>query len=203
MEKVTLHPHNQQELQHWVRILDANNVPYDISSSRGKTVIILAKKDAMVWLGYQPQINNKNRYKPALILLAIAAVAWVIVLSLPTDAEKKAQKEQAEYQAMTPKQRALQDSIKAVQARTELINAQFSAWDGAHTKLKKLVVESLHNPKSFKHVQSGVLEDHGDWLLVMMEYRAENAFGAMRKAWIKAKVAEDGTILKVTDQGTY
>ncbi|MBL7790867.1 MAG: hypothetical protein JNK77_00990 [Saprospiraceae bacterium] len=203
MEKVTLSPINQIELQRWVQILDANNILYDISNNRGKTVLILAKKDAMVWLGYQPQVKNKNRYRPALILLAIAAVVWVIVLSLPTDAEQKAQKEQAAYQAMTPEQRAIQDSIKAVQTRTELINSQFSGWDGAHTKLKDVVKKSLHNPKSFKHVQSGVVEDHGDWLLVIMEYRAENALGAMRKAWIKAKVAEDGTILKVIDQGTY
>jgi hypothetical protein len=86
------------------------------------------------------------------------------------------------------------------EARQDRIDSNFSAWDGSHRPLTRLVKGSMNDPKSYKHVET-VFWDKGDHLVVLTTFRGKNAFGAVVKNWIKAKTDLDGKVLEVIDQG--
>lgn len=79
--------------------------------------------------------------------------------------------------------------------REDQIKAQFSQWDGSHIELKKLVKSHMHDPSSFKHVESSYL-DHGNYFTVYLKFRGSNAFGATVTNTAKATVNANGTNLK-------
>lgn len=87
-----------------------------------------------------------------------------------------------------------ENQIKA--KRKEKIQMQFSAWNGSHDGLKRLVKESMHDPSSFDHTET-VYVDKGKYILVQMKYRGKNSFGAMVLNMVTAKVDLDGNILSV------
>ena len=87
--------------------------------------------------------------------------------------------------------------------RNRWIQGQFSAWDGAHTELEKLIVKNLNDEKSYNHIQTTyrdiakesdrddvnkVLADAGysqrvevGDLFIQTEFSAKNAFGGTIK----------------------
>ena len=87
--------------------------------------------------------------------------------------------------------------------RNRWIQSQFSAWDGAHTELEKLIISNLNDEKSYDHIQTTyrdiakesdrddvnkVLEDAGysqrvevGDLFIQTEFSAKNAFGGTIK----------------------
>lgn len=94
-------------------------------------------------------------------------------------------------------------SIDYNSPRNQWIKSQFSAWDGSHTALKKLVIQQLNDEKSFKHSETTyrdicdetvrdevnkVLSDSGysqrvevGDLFIQMTFSAKNAFNATIK----------------------
>ena len=84
--------------------------------------------------------------------------------------------------------------------RTEIIEQQFSAWDGSHRSLTKLIKESMNDPDSYDHVET-VYWDKGDHLIVRTTFRGKNAFGGVVKNWVKAKVDLNGNVIEVIEQG--
>jgi hypothetical protein len=78
------------------------------------------------------------------------------------------------------------------------INRQFSGWDGAHHNLERLVKDNMHDPGSFKHVET-TYADMKSYLIVQMRYRGNNMFGAKVLNTITAKVDLDGNILSVQE----
>lgn len=88
-------------------------------------------------------------------------------------------------------------------ARNNWIKSQFSAWDGAHTELKKLILKNLNDEKSYKHIETSyidinseervdevnnILSQSGysqlvelDDLFITSEFSAKNAFGGTVK----------------------
>jgi hypothetical protein len=69
------------------------------------------------------------------------------------------------------------------------------AYDGSHRGLVEHVKERMHDPDSFQHVHTHVVEGEEGNLLIVMKYRAANGFGALRLATIGAIVYADGRIL--------
>lgn len=87
--------------------------------------------------------------------------------------------------------------------RNQWIRSQFSAWDGSHTALKKLVIQRLNDEKSFKHSETTyrdidseaardevnkILSDAGysqrvavGDLFIQIQFTAKNAFNATVK----------------------
>lgn len=86
--------------------------------------------------------------------------------------------------------------LTPAEQREKDIKRQFSAWDGSHRNLERLIKKSLHEPDSYEHVETRY-SDKGDHLLVSLKYRARNGFGAMRLHGAVAKVALDGTIINL------
>ncbi|MCF7944250.1 MAG: hypothetical protein K9L75_01775 [Spirochaetia bacterium] len=83
--------------------------------------------------------------------------------------------------------------------RKVLLEQQFSAWDGSHRELTKVIKEAMHNPKTYEHIQTSYI-DKGDHLIVITEYRGSNMFGAIIKDSVTAKVDLKGNILEIIDE---
>jgi len=92
----------------------------------------------------------------------------------------------------------------------EWLNAQFSAWDGAHHDLVRLVKENMNDPKSFEHVETRYLriqtQEHIDTvgngaekddLYLYMKFRGNNAFGAKILTEVEALVDRSAGVIKI------
>lgn len=86
---------------------------------------------------------------------------------------------------------------KQLEQLTEKLEGCFS-WGHQLSDLSEQVKGSLHNPKSFEHVSTELIVPDADRNNVVMTFRAENGFGAIRTAQVRAQLfAEDCTIGKV------
>jgi len=97
-------------------------------------------------------------------------------------------KEEAEATAL--------EEAKAFADREKKIQSQFSSWDGSHTNLTKVIKESMNDPKSYEHIKTTYI-DMVDYIIVTMEFRGKNAFGALVKNTVRASVSLDGEVLEV------
>lgn len=91
-----------------------------------------------------------------------------------------------------------QEELRAKQ-RQDLIEKQFSPWDGSHRNLESLIIEAMNDPDSYEHAKT-VYWDKGDYLIVQTTYRGKNAFGGVVRNFVKAKVSLDGEILQILDE---
>lgn len=87
----------------------------------------------------------------------------------------------------------------AAEARKKRIELQFSAWDGSHNNLERVIKKAMNDPDSYEHDET-VYWDMGDHLVVKTTYRGKNAFGGVVRNFVKAKVSLDGDILQILDQ---
>ncbi|EIM63224.1 hypothetical protein [Desulfobacter postgatei] len=88
----------------------------------------------------------------------------------------------------------------AAQERQKKIETQFSAWNGSHINLERVIKDSMNDPKSYKHVET-LYWDRGDHLIIRTTFRGKNAFGAVVKNSVKAKVSlYGGQVLQILDQ---
>lgn len=87
----------------------------------------------------------------------------------------------------------------AAEARKKRIEQQFSAWDGSHNNLERVIKKAMNDPDSYEHDET-VYWDMGDHLVVKTTYRGKNAFGGVVRNFVKAKVSLDGDILQILDQ---
>ncbi len=85
--------------------------------------------------------------------------------------------------------------------RKELLEKQFSSWDGSHIELTKIIKKSMNDPDSYEHEET-VYWDMGDHLVIRTTFRGKNAFGGVVKNWVKAKAdINTGQIIEVIEQG--
>jgi len=108
-------------------------------------------------------------------------------------AEAEALKMKKEEEAEKKKQEVEAEEIK------KEIEKQFSAWDGSHIKLSRLIKESMNDPDSYEHVETkyGNMDDH---LVVITTFRGKNAFGGVVKNTVKASVSLDGEDIEILEQ---
>lgn len=76
---------------------------------------------------------------------------------------------------------------------------QFSAWDGSHQNLTKMIKQAMNDPDSYEHVETKYW-DMNDHLVIMTKYRGKNAFGGKVLGMVKAKVSMNGDILEIIEQ---
>ena len=106
-----------------------------------------------------------------------------------------AKKDSARYNEMLTNQRAAAAEKRAAQVKLEEeFKQQFSAWNGSHHKTVEYVKDRMHNPKSFKHVETHYI-DHAEkgYRLIQMKYRGTNLFGAIvtNSIWVKVNLRGD------------
>jgi len=83
--------------------------------------------------------------------------------------------------------------------REDQLQNHFSAWDGSHNGLTKIIKKSMNDPDSYDHDET-VYWDKGDHLVVRTTFRGKNAFGGVVKNSITAKVDLNGNVLEVISQ---
>ena len=88
---------------------------------------------------------------------------------------------------------------KAAEATKERIKSQFSAWDGSHRNLERVIKDSMNDPDSYDHVETAY-SDRGGYLIVRTTFRGKNAFGAVVKNSVTAKVSLSGRVLEILNQ---
>lgn len=103
-----------------------------------------------------------------------------------------------EFLAFLAKLQAEQEKIAKEKARKKSISDQFSAWNGAHINLEKYIKSSMHDPSSYKHVET-VYWDKKTHLIVQTTFRGKNAFGGIVKNSVKAMVGLNGKIWKILE----
>ncbi|WP_336127845.1 hypothetical protein [Mesoflavibacter sp. CH_XMU1422-2] len=109
-------------------------------------------------------------------------------------AEKKEQERIArELEAERKKQEEINKN------RKENVEKQFSAWDGSHPKLSRMIKENCRNPDSYGHIETRFRDD-GNSIFVITKYRAENGFGGMTIGSVSARVDFDGNVLEIVSQ---
>lgn len=123
-------------------------------------------------------MNSKNITKKEIIITVVIVICVFIFIG---------------YIKSTPSA-----PVSPEQARKELIERNFSAWDGSHRQLENYIKESMNDPDSYEHIKT-TYYDNGQYLLVQTTVRGKNAFGALVKNQIRAKVALDGSILQIIE----
>jgi hypothetical protein len=96
--------------------------------------------------------------------------------------------------AKTAKERRIREAEQA--ARQQNFEKNLSVWDGSLPSLVHYTKEHMNDPSTFSHVETRYQSD-GPNFVVRMEFRAKNAFGAVIKSSITAKVDGDGQVLQV------
>ena len=107
--------------------------------------------------------------------------------------ERKAERAEREAKAKaTALKRAAEAKLK------EDFKLQFSVWNGSHNKTVKYVKERMHNPKSFKHVETSYM-DYAEkgFRIIHMKYRGTNLYNAVVTNSIWVKVDLEGNVTEV------
>lgn len=82
------------------------------------------------------------------------------------------------FNLFTPdKPKAPARPLTAAEQRTQEIEKQFSAWNGAHRDLERRVKTALKDPDSYEHIETKYVDNGAKGISVLMKYRAKNSFG--------------------------
>lgn len=96
-------------------------------------------------------------------------------------------------------QRKLMKQAELEKNRREKVEEQFSAWDGSHPTLSRMIKDNCRNPKSYEHIETKFRDD-GSSIFVITRYRAENGFGGMSIGTVSARVDFDGNVIEIISQ---
>lgn len=84
------------------------------------------------------------------------------------------------------------ETQKKVEEYAAKIEACFTTFGHRLPALEKSVKDNLHNPDAFEHVETVAIVPDAESNNVAMTFRAENGFGAVRTAIVRAQVVADG-----------
>jgi hypothetical protein len=118
-------------------------------------------------------------------LLSALIACFFIVMAFGSDDEKKEEKNEDG----TPK---TERQIK--------LEKQFSAWDGSHVELTKIIKKAMNDPNSYDHVETNYW-DMKNHIVVRTTYSGKNAFGGRVKNWVKAKFDDEGKLIEIMEEG--
>ena len=107
--------------------------------------------------------------------------------------KKEQERVAAELEAERKKQEELNKN------RKKIIEKQFSAWDGSHPALTRLIKKSMNDPDSYDHIET-TFRDDGSSIFVVTEFRGANAFGGKVINTVSARVDFEGNVIEVVSQ---
>ncbi len=124
-----------------------------------------------------------------------------IIKKLQKNKEKRKEyiKEKQEKEKREKEQKEKEEVERKKRERTQKIEKQFSARDGSHRNLEKMIKKSMNDPSSYEHEET-VYRDMKKHLIVRTTFRWKNAFGWVVKNTVKAKVSLDGDIIEIIEQ---
>lgn len=119
-------------------------------------------------------------------VLVVLVIAIIDISNDPDPAADDAEEIAQEEPELSPEEQ-----------RREFVEAQFSAWDGSHRELVKVVKDSMNDRRSFEHIETRYT-DNGDTIVLQMRFRGSNAFGALVQNTVIAEAdTATGEILSV------
>lgn len=83
-------------------------------------------------------------------------------------------------------------------SRKRAIEEQFSKLDGSHPALERIIKRSMHNPDSYKHVETRY-SDMGEFIVVGTTFRGTNGFGAIVTNTMRAKFTLNGEFIEMLE----
>lgn len=101
-----------------------------------------------------------------------------------------------EVRAELAGQQRIEAAASAAAAKKSAIAAQFSSWNGSHHKVEAALKARMHNPDSYKHVETRYSVD-SDTITVITTYRGTNGFGAVVTSRALATTDLRGNVLSV------
>lgn len=185
MKTSKLTPSNETQLQHWIEKLKAAEAEYDIVTEYGKVVLQVDDEVAFSILGIKP----KRKTPWYVYVLSVLFGIWFVGTILPEE-------DTAASIPLSAEEQAVQDSLQAIQARRDSVEAAFSGWDGSHVNLTKYIKENLNDRGSYEHVQTRFW-DMKNHIVIKTQFRANNAFGAKILQRVHAKAKIDGELIEV------
>lgn len=167
-------------------ILEINNRP------------IAVTKDGI--FDYRGSLRDKvNNFSIKVINKSKDYQETIIINRIFTEEEKiKYEKQKEKYRLERQTELKIEQEKREVEQRNKLIEEQFSVWDGSHIKLTRLIKDSMNDPKSYEHVET-LYWDLDDYIVVSTTFRGSNAFGAIIKNSIKAKISIDGENIEIIE----
>ena len=139
-----------------------------------------------------PHLVKQNMNDPEIAALKVEVENLRAKLS-------RVKKENVSYHAELAKRRNAEAANRATKAKLdEDFKLQFSMWNGSHHKTVAYVKEHMHNPKSFKHVETHYI-DYAEkgYRVIQMKYRGTNLFNAVVTNSIWVKVDLHGNVFEV------
>lgn len=88
--------------------------------------------------------------------------------------------------------------IKRDKERYDLVQKQFSDWDGSHPELTKIIKQSMLDPSSYEHIETK-FKDEGVLIFVITKFRGNNSFGGKTVNTIKAQVDISGDVVNIIE----
>ena len=137
----------------------------------------------------------KFNYKGVAATIAISVLLGYLIIgpdAKPKNYSNTYQSQSRESPAAPKEQPSIQDKHQSK------IESQFSAWNGSHKALVRLVKDGMNDPKSFEHVKTTYTEQ-ADIILVLMTYRGKNGFNAVVTERIYAEITLDGKVISVKE----
>lgn len=144
-----------------------------------------------------------NSFMRGFFILGLLFIGGTI-MSVNSDLEDEEKEKLAEFDRLPE---AVKDSINkailvkdSIEAVTKKIESGFSAWNGAHRNLEKMVKESMNDPESYEHVQTTYSIVDGNHLRVRTVFSGKNAFGGRVKNTVLAETDFDGRVIRIISQ---
>lgn len=81
--------------------------------------------------------------------------------------------------------------IEKTQEAVDKLESCFTMFGHRLPDLEEHLRDTLHNPSSFEHIETISIVPDAEGNTVVMRFRAENGFGALRTAYVKARVVPD------------
>lgn len=106
--------------------------------------------------------------------------------------------EEARKQQLLEEARERREKQRLAEQRKKQIETQFSAWDGSHIQLERIIKKAMNDPSSYDHVETRYA-DKDDFILVNTTFRGKNAFGGVVKNSITAEFTISGQFIRIIE----
>jgi hypothetical protein len=83
--------------------------------------------------------------------------------------------------------------------KNDLIERQFSTWDGSHKNLAHYIKQKMNDPDSYEHIETKY-SVYDTFIVVTTKFRGKNLFGAKVINEIQAQVDFRGIVVLVDDK---
>ncbi len=163
------------------------------------------------WKWIENQFSlNLSREKKFFTVIGLFFLGAVLTSAEQVDSEPKIKEQKSvDYYNLPQEEKDRLNHIDVQQAeqvakesatdRHELVEKQFSVYDGSHRGLEKYIKKNMNDPDSYEHVETR-FTDVGDYILVVTKFRGANAFGAKVINTVTAKVDFNGNVLEIISQ---